>query len=430
MSQMQRAAPPDPSPPLGVTVQRMTVIGILVLFFAPRIALLYARQPFFDELFTRWIAAKSFGGILAALHHDSGPPLYYFLIHLLGDPPLLVARAISLLFAAGALVALLIARRFAAAALLAVFPPAVLFAVDARAYALCAMFVTLGVLALDARRPYAAALAFVAAAYAHYYGALFMPLLLLQCVGPAPSPAGRRVSAADCGGAFLLALLLFAPGAFLAIHQPRASMAWVGAFPSYPDALFARPPLWLSIVAAVLLIAAAVRVNRFAIMTVVPLALAFALRIYFPLRFESILAAPLVLWLAVSARRWMVPLLLAASLAICAVGIRDHLQRPLDDYRAAALRLPQVAAPGEPIVASGYLYLQSITVLGDRVRAFPAEQALHPGWRATAPPGSEPPPGAFLWIGERAAPELSILRRHRTTTSLYVNARAEIVKVN
>jgi hypothetical protein len=122
---------------------------IVLLFLIPRAALLVWRQPFFDERFTRWISAKSLGGILDALHFDSGPPLYYWLLRLLGNPPLPVARGISLLFATVGILAILLARRlgeirFAAAALIAVFPPAVLYSVDARAYALCAMFVSLG----------------------------------------------------------------------------------------------------------------------------------------------------------------------------------------------------------------------------------------------------------------------------------------------
>ena len=395
------------------------VAGILILFLAPRIALLYVRQPFFDELFTHWISAKPLGGILQALHYDSGPPLYYFLMHLLGNPPILVARGLSLLFATIALVALLVRRQFTAAALLAVFPPAVLFAVDARAYALCAMFVTLGILALDSDKPYATAIAFVAAAYSHYYGALFIVLL------------ARRWRA------LALAIVLFAPGAWLALHQPRGSMAWVGSFPQYPEALFARPPLWLIAVAAVLLVVAAVRVNRYTVMTLVPLALALALRVYFPLRFESVIATPLVLWLAdveagfsppgrAKARpHILIALLIAVWLAICAVGIFDHLQRPIDDYRDAALHLRDVR---EPVVASGYLYLETIMV--HPAIAFPAEQALHPGWRAPATSGSELPPGTFIWIGERYAPELALIRRSRSITPLYVNGRALIVKVN
>ena len=391
------------------------VVGILILFFAPRIALLYVRQPFFDELFTHWISAKPFGGILQALHYDSGPPFYYWIIHLLGNPPILVVRALSLLFATIALAALLVTRKFGAAALLAVFPPAVLFAVDARSYSLCAMFVTLGILALDSDKPYAAAIAFVAAAYSHYYGALFFPLVLC---GDRLQPVIGRLKPA-------LTLLLFAPGAWLALHQPRGSMAWIGSFPQYPEALFARPPLWLIAIAAVLLVVAAVRVNRYTVMTLVPLALALALRVYFPLRFESVIAVPLVLWLAQSARKVLIPLLIAVGLAICAVGIFDHMRRPIDDYRDAAMHLRGVRGP---VVASGYLYLETIMVRP--AIAFPAEQALHPGWRATAMSGSELPRGTFIWIGERLAPELALIRRSRQITPLYVNERAAVVKVD
>jgi hypothetical protein len=386
---------------------KRAVVGIAALFFVPRLILLFVREPFFDELFTRWISGHSFAGILQALHYDSGPPLYYCIIHALGNPPILVIRAISLVFSTVPLIALIASRKLTAAALLAVFPPAVLLAVDARAYALCAMFVALGILALDREKPWTAALLFVAAAYSHYYGALFLVLLWRNWK------------------ALAIAIVLFLPGAWLALHQPRASMAWIGAFPQYPDALFARPPIWLAIIAAVLLVAAAYRLNRYAAMTLVPLALALALRIYFPLRFESVIAVPFVLWLSVSAHKKLVPLLIAVGVAICAIGIIDHARRPIDDYRDAALHLRGV--PG-PVVASGYLYLETIMVRP--AIAFPPEQALHPGWRAKPTPGSEVPPGTFLWIGERGAPELTIIRRSRQVTPLYVNENAAIVKVN
>jgi hypothetical protein len=406
---------------------------IVLLFLAPRVALLFVRQTFFDELFTRWISGLSFASILHALHFDSGPPLYYFIIHALGDPTLLIIRVVSLCFATIGLVALLMARRFTAAALLAVFPPAVLFAVDARAYALCAMFVTLGILALDTERPYAAALAFVAAAYSHYYGALFFPLVFFtwsRLSGGSPPAKSRRYVR------IFLTLLLFAPGVWLALHQPRASMAWIGGFPQYPDVLFVRPPLVLAILAAVVLIAAAVHLNRFATMTLVPLAAALALGIYFPLRFEAVIAAPLALWISTSLERWSLQVrrvlfaaLLTIGAAICVMGIIDHRSRPMDDYHAAARYLAGVVKPDDRVVASGYLYLEAIDQLGRRVAAFPAEQAQHPGWRAVAAPGSMPPDGAFLWIGERAAPELSLIRRARSIQLLYVNDRAMVARV-
>ncbi|PYQ53443.1 MAG: hypothetical protein DMF59_01815 [Acidobacteria bacterium] len=386
---------------------KRAVVGIAALFFVPRLILLFVRQPFFDELFTHWISGQSFAGILRALHYDSGPPLYYFIIHLLGDPPVLVIRAVSLLCSTIALVALLMSRRFTAAALLAVFPPAVLLAVDARAYALCAMFVALGVLALDRDRPYLAAFAFVAAAYSHYYGALFIVLLWRNWKPVA------------------IAIVLFLPGAWLALHQPRESVAWMGGFPRYPDVLFARPPIWLLVVAVALLVVAAYRLNRYAAMTLIPLALALALGIYFPLRFESVIAVPFALWIAASAHKKLIPLLIAVGVAICAIGIVDHAQRPLDDYRDAAMHLRGIEGP---VVASGYLYLEAIMVRP--VVAFPPEQALHPGWRAIPLPGSKPPDGTFIWIGESRAPELSIIRRSRKITPIYVNQNAAIVKVN
>src|SRR6201999_972797 len=96
------------------------------------------------------------------------------------------ARGLSLFCALVSLAVILSARflgasRFLAAALLAVHPPSVLFAVDARAYALCAMFSTIGVVALArwqasadasaARRLLIVATgAFVLAAWSHYYG--------------------------------------------------------------------------------------------------------------------------------------------------------------------------------------------------------------------------------------------------------------------
>jgi hypothetical protein len=149
------------------------------------------------------------------------------------------------------------------------------------------------------------------------------------------------------------------------------------------------------------------------------------LRIYFPLRFEAVIATPFVLWLAMSMRKWMIAPLLAVGLAISMVGIFDHWQRPIDDYRDAAIHVRDVR---DPVVASGYLYLETITLRP--ATAFPAEQALHPGWRATATSGSEVPPGTFIWIGERYAPELNLIRKTRVVTPLYVNDRAAIVKVN
>jgi hypothetical protein len=373
---------------------------LVLLFLLARLPLLFVRQPFFDELFTRWICGRA---VLPALQFDSGPPLYYWLIQLAGDPPLIVVRAISLLFATIAFV-LVLRMNVTAAALLAVFPPAVLFAVDARAYALCAMLVAVAIVANGRDRPWIAAAALLLAAYSHYYGVLFFPLLWKEW------------------RALLAAIALYIPGFWLAFHQPAAARAWMSL--AWPDALFVRPPLLLAIVIGALVIAA-IRPTRRALWTLIPLAAALVLGVYVPLRFEAVIAVPLMLWLA-EAKKMVVIVPLGVAFGVWTVlGILDHAQRPIDDYRAAA---ELVAQAKEPVVASGYLYLETVSLRP--AIAYPPEQALHPGWRVNRWPGSEPPRGAFLWIGERRAPELEVIRRTRRVEPLYANARALVVKVH
>ncbi|HEY2325525.1 MAG TPA: hypothetical protein VGJ82_21895, partial [Thermoanaerobaculia bacterium] len=97
--------------------ERAAAAGILALFFALRLPLLRYRQPFFDELYTRWISAKSFSGIVSALQWDSGPPLYYFLVHVVPFP-----RDISFYASLIAVLLLLRNQHFLAAAFVTVFP--------------------------------------------------------------------------------------------------------------------------------------------------------------------------------------------------------------------------------------------------------------------------------------------------------------------
>jgi len=113
---------------------------------------------------------------------------------------------------------------------------------------------------------------------------------------------------------------------------------------------------------------------------------------------------------------------------VCVMGIVDHARRPLDEYRQIALYAREQVPADLPVVATGYLYLETVTALGERVRAFPAEQAVHPGWRAVAS-REEALPGHFLWIGERAAPELRLLCRRHTCRERFGNARAVAVEM-
>jgi hypothetical protein len=151
--------------------------------------------------------------------------------------------------------------------------------------------------------------------------------------------------------------------------------------------------------------------------------------VYLPMRFESVIATPLMLAIMVKPRRIVLASLALIFLVITYLGTLDHGQRPPDDYRAAALWAGAHVPRNAPLVASGYLYLETIVNARRDAIAFPPEQAEHPGWRALPRKGSAPPPAPFYWIGERAAPELSILRRTHRIEPLYVNARAVVVLV-
>lgn len=379
--------------------------GILALFLAIRLPLLRHRQPFFDELFTRWLSAKSFADIVAALRYDSGPPLYYFLVHVFQD-----GRLISLVASLIAIVLLLRKENLLAAAFVAVFPPSVLFAVDARAYALCALFVTIGVLyeKFDA-------IAFVLAAYSHFYGVLFFPLLVRKPKSLA------------------LAVVLFAPGFALAAMQPAGARQWMTF--AWPDALFTRPPVVLAILGGLALLAS-LRWNKYLAMVLVPLLLAIVLRVYVPLRFESVIATPLALCVAegVRGRRGILQealasVLLGAAAIWSILGIVDHANRPLDDYRRAARWMVHTVSRQDRIIASGYLYLETVEAGRPDAYAFPVEQAIHPGWRAFATSKDVVPRPPFIWIGERGSHELALVADHHRVEPLCFNARAMVARI-
>jgi hypothetical protein len=444
----------------------VVIAGIALVFFALRFSLLFGRDPFFDELFTSWLAKQTFAAILAALRYDSGPPLYYFVVHALGLRSVTALRVFSLLCASGATAAILAHRRlgpvrFTAAALLAVYPPSVLLGVDARAYALCALFVTIGVLLVDRQRVFEAAVAFVLAAYTHYYGALFFPLLLLSGAR-VPSPATRAESDAGEGTraplrtrvyGFLGAVALFGPALLLAFHQPVEATRWltsvnridplthIGFAAKYPASLFAPSPVGLIVIALISVPIAVARSDRFGAAVLVPLLIAIGSlftprHIYFPMRFESVLAAGFVLWLASSLHIWQRPvrLTLVAILLITGtiasyIGIADHMRRPLDGYREAALFAAR-QNPGLPIVASGYCYLETISTTDRPVIAYPPEQALHPGWRRRHTKeeldraGSAVPAGMFLFVAERRTLEFHHLAEERQMRPMFYSEAA------
>lgn len=455
---------PEP-PPLSRAAHLAAALAVFALFAALRLVPLLRRPPFFDELFTVWIARLPPDHILEALLRDSGPPLYYLLVHVLtgADPGVLAARIISFAAAAVLLALILASRRLGPAAviaglLLAVFAPHVYFAAEARAYALAGALAGAGCLAIASwsaggkrSRLSLGTLLLLLAASAHYYGVLFfaVPFALGLL-------ARNRTRLAEGAIASAAAGILYLPGFLLALRQPSEAIAWMraaGRAPapfeplanlafaaSYPKVFIAPPPLFVQLlalavtVAIVLLGARSVEARRWGVITLVPvlLVVAFALardNVYFPVRFESVIAAPFALWLAVSlesVRRR--PIRSALTLLAVGVGllssfaaVRTAINRPFDPWRQTAIAVERLV-PGEiPIVASRYAYLEVLSRKGAAwdpvVTAFPRELEQHPGWASARPENldaAELPPPPFVWVGERGSPE------HRAVASRFV----------
>lgn len=436
-----------------------TSLLVLVLF-ALRVVLAYVREPFFDELFTVWISAKSLSGILAALRLDSGPPLYYFLTHAIGAS-LGAARALSLACALLAFVALMRAKwlgevRWVAAILLGVVPAHFYFSAEARAYALSALLAGVGTIFVvrwaaegEAKQLWIGAAALLAASYAHYYGVLFFPLPFLVAV---ISKKRRELTlrglaaGAACGVAYI-------PGFLLASIQPvAAATRWMSPNPAgvalslprltfagpYPESFVVAPPLWMQVVvgaaiSAVLLygLARAPLARLFAAATLLPIAIAAIGAIaghgfYFPFRFESVLAVPFVLWLAASmqpiprvARSVILVVFLASGFSVCLAITVQQARSAETPYRTAAAAVRDRVDAKETIVASGYAFLE-IASRADaewrpRIVSFPAGQATHPGWRSEVSREElsrelASMPASFIWIGEQGSLEERVLR--------------------
>jgi uncharacterized membrane protein len=208
---------------------------------AARVFSLVFRPLWADEIFTLTVARKSVPEILAALRVDSGPPLHYLFAYVLLAPfpaPGLADVFVRLLSFAASLLHLpllfAVARRLGreemglrAAALYSVFPLAVAYAAEGRAYALASLLALLAferALALrETPRPLTALVLTLAAAGAvlSHYLAVF-PVAALAILAFDARPVSRR--ALVLSG--LAAAALAATWMPIALAQPHASMKW------------------------------------------------------------------------------------------------------------------------------------------------------------------------------------------------------------
>ncbi|NOZ79637.1 MAG: hypothetical protein GXP48_10760 [Acidobacteria bacterium] len=192
------------------------------------------RRPWHDELYTLALSRSSFGGILAALKVDSGPPGYYLLchvLHLAGLDGLVALRLVSAIAVAGG-VALVVAAitsgtgwRWAVGGFLAVHPLLVRASGEARQYGV--LFALAAAAAFILSRPVRAKQAWLlaavlaAACWVHALGLVLAGGVLVA--GVAFSSAERR----RIWMAGLAALAAYVPWLPVMAGQPAAALAWM-----------------------------------------------------------------------------------------------------------------------------------------------------------------------------------------------------------
>lgn len=390
---------------------------------------LATRPLWFDEFFTLLVSRLKLRDLVAMLRQDSGPPLFYLLerpivlfTESVGWPDAL-ARAISFLAAAalfaGALRLTDSAQRRWFLVLTATSPLFLIYAAEARAYALLALLLfALFLLSVEGEDRLTAVPGLVlltaAALYTHYL-ALFAVAALLLVTGLQRRP---RAAAGLLGGC-----LLFAPWVPVLLRQPREATDWIrqtvagnavgflsglgGAArvsPALggplPGALLAAGALAAILLAWTIRAEWRVRETRAALLFVA-LTLGTVLlvstwrRSAFAGRTE-LAVLPVWIWaVAKGAARGRVCRLAAGAAA--AVGLlssalilraQSQAASPYDAPLAAAAR---VTRPGDLLIAAGPFYLPS-RLAAERgripamVTGFPPPLQEHPGWLSLRAP--------------------------------------------
>jgi hypothetical protein len=397
---------------------RLVLLAALLAGGAARLALVFLRPLWADEVFTLSLARRPFAEILAALQLDSGPPLHYFASRLVLLPfaaPGPFDVAVRLLSVAASLLhvplLLRICRRcrapragLVAASLFLVFPLAVASGAEGRGYALASLLALAAferLLALDGspnvRAAVLAGLLGGAAVLTHYLALLPVAGMLLAALVRERS---RRLAVLASGVAAALA----ASWLPVAVRQPSESMAWTEAQPfgarvwqfaanlglGLPVEAGPAPLLGLL---AIALLAAALLQRRgvarvpaaaplVAGLVLLGLLLLFSRSALLPDR-TALVFLPFVA-LVLAEARVVVPAAAGPAAAVVLAATLPGWLRPTPSSQLAATLLPQVRSGARVVAAELWGpeldYRLAREGLAGRVTLFPADVARHPGW--------------------------------------------------
>jgi hypothetical protein len=399
---------------------------------AARLWLFVDRPLWFDEIFTVWAARLPLDTLLAILTNDSGPPLFYVLekpFVLAGERLLLsdlgarvLPFAATLALFAGAFTLPSRPARLRFTLLASASPLLLLYSAEARAYALLALLCfALFLLAAVARETPAAlaatALLSAAALYTHYLAILAVGALVLVALAEKRARSALAVLAGALPFLFWVPVLTGQPPEAVAWMRERPGEIVVGILSALGGAGRVPPPLGpplpaplVAIGAVLALLLAGGLALRWRVEPALRRALAFLVLFLGAAVFASIGAPvafagrtemavlPVWLWaiaLGAEESRFVRVTAIAALLA-AAVSSALALSAPrTESLPAKALdALVEDARPDDVLFAGAHFYLPA-RLAADRgrlplaVRAFPAEQAAHPGWSAGAVPSTK-----------------------------------------
>ncbi len=411
--------------------------GIVVIAAVLRSYGLAHGELWFDEAYAALVSAEPLRDLVADVSRDSSPPLYYVLLHgwrgVWGGSAIAL-RSLSALAGVASVVLLvriasaLWPRRVATrmGVLLAVSPIHLYYSQEARPYAvfvLWTLVALLGFVRLSRREAtiWDAAtfsLGALLAAYTHNYGLfLIVPLGAAVALGYVPA----RLAAASAG-IFLAGYLPWLPvliaqvrsGAarwvervwdgtppWLALPKSLSAMAIGGAAPAYVPNGASALPVWIHLLALMVLVVLAVRALRpiddgtrlyllwLGGIVAVPYVLSFFVPIYVVGRYD-IAAAPIVLSLAAlgwtrlrAGAAWACT---AALLCLTVLGASAYARRPaLNGAAAQAALLVNAARESDAIVTIGLArtpleYYVACRTAKVRFYSYPTDVAQHRGW--------------------------------------------------
>ncbi len=387
----------------------------LSLFFFLFIILSLIKEPWHDELYTNYITKKNPLKIISELKKDSGPPLYYLLIHFLTLPfghSIFFQRFFSsiFIFLSGIFISKIFISVFGKKIpfyFFYLFPLSLYYSAEARNYSLIIFLSTLLFYELFTRRRiFYLTLFLTLTFYTHNLSFLFTGFLFFAFF----FYRERKILYS-----ILFSIFLYTPIFFFIKEQPKESIYWMSdqlklqnflnffsnlgpnTFENY---IYNFSPLFFPLIFSILnliIIFYGLKEKKlkpfiyafflnFLFITLVSL---FFINIYFPSRTEIFFFIPFIIfcfsfYLTNKRGAKILSFLYSITLIFSTLIILISLSKPFE-FKREILEIVKILKPHTKVIVIGYWklslsYLIEKEGLKNEILTFPISQNEHPGW--------------------------------------------------